>query len=73
MTSSSNAAAVELDVEKRKALYAEFQAIVAGDLPIYWLNSLPYHTAHNKALGNAPTGIWGAMHPMDRVYWKEAK
>ena len=68
-----NAAAVELDAEKRKALYAEFQQIVAGDLPIYWINSLPYHTAHDKRLGNPPTGIWGAMHPMDRVHWAEAK
>ncbi len=68
-----SAAAVELDQDKRKALYAEFQTIVAGDLPLYWINSLPYHTAHNKKLGNAPTGIWGAMHPLDRVYWKETK
>jgi len=67
------AAAVELDQAKRKALYAEFQQIVAADLPIYWINSMPYHTAHDKRLGNPPTGIWGAMHPMDRVYWKEPK
>lgn len=65
-----NAAAVETDSEKRKALYAEFQSIVAQDLPLYWINSLPYHTAHSAKLGNPPTGIWGAMHPMDRVYWK---
>jgi peptide/nickel transport system permease protein len=42
-----NAAAVELDLDKRKALYAEFQQIVAEDLPIYWINALPYHTAYN--------------------------
>lgn len=65
-----NAAATETNPEKRKALYAEFQKIVAQDLPIYWINSLPYHTAHSSKLGNPPTGIWGAMHPMDRVYWK---
>ena len=64
-----NAAAVEGDVEKRKALYSEFQQIVATDLPIYWINSLPYHTAYNKRLQNPPKGIWGTMHPMDMVSW----
>ena len=62
-----NAAAVELDVEKRKALYAEFQQIVAADLPLYWINGLPYHTAYADKVGNVPTGIWGAMHPLDMV------
>ena len=53
-----NAAATELDQDKRKALYAEFQQIVAGDLPVYWLNSLPYHTGYNEGLGGLPTSIW---------------
>ena len=65
------AAAVELDVDKRKALYAEFQQIVAVDLPIYWINSLPYHTAYDKRLQNPPVGIWGTMHPMDTIAWSE--
>ncbi len=68
-----NAAAVELDGDKRKALYDEFQMLVAQDLPIYWLNTLPYHTAYDKRLGNLPVSIWGTMSPMDEVYWKEAK
>jgi peptide/nickel transport system substrate-binding protein len=62
-----NAAAVELDMDKRKALYAEFQQIVAQDLPIYWINATPYHTAYNSKLVNPPKGIWGTMHPMDLV------
>ena len=66
-----NAAAVEQDDNKRKALYAQFQQQVATDLPIYWINSLPYHTAYNKKLKNVPTGIWGTMHPMDMVEWGE--
>lgn len=66
-----NAAAVELDIDKRKALYGEFQQIVANDLPVYWINSLPYHTAYNSKLQNVPTGIWGTMHPMDMVEWGE--
>ncbi len=68
-----NAAAVETDVARRTALYKEFQQIVAGDLPIYWINSLPYHTAYDKRLANPPTTIWGAMSPMDETEWTEAK
>lgn len=66
-----NAAAVEQDPERRKALYAEFQQIVAADLPIYWINTLPYHTAYDKRLKNPPMGIWGTMHPLDTVEWGE--
>jgi len=62
-----NAAAIELDMEKRKALYAEFQQIVAQDLPIYWINATPYYTAYSAKLSNPPKGIWGTMHPMDMV------
>ena len=66
-----NAAAIESDPTKRKELYAEFQQIVAKDLPVYWINALPYHTAYDKKLMNVPTGIWGTMHPMDMVSWGE--
>lgn len=68
-----NEAAIELDQEKRKALYVEFQQIVADDLPIYWINAAPYHTAYASGLGNPPTTIWGPMSPMDEVYWKTPK
>lgn len=61
----------EMDPEKRKALYAEFQQIVAEELPIYWINAAPYHTAYDKRLGNPPLSIWGAMSPLDEVYWTE--
>lgn len=63
-------AAVETDLAKRKALYAEFQQMVGEDLPVYWINSLPYHTAFDSKLQNPPVGIWGAMHPMDTLSWK---
>lgn len=66
-----NAAAVELDRDKRASLYAEFQQIVGADLPVYWINALPYHTAYDKKLKNVPVGIWGTMHPMDMVEWSE--
>ncbi len=64
-------AAVETDPAKRKRLYAEFQQIVADDLPIYWINALPYHTAYDKRLVNPPMGIWGTMHPLDRLKWSQ--
>jgi peptide/nickel transport system substrate-binding protein len=64
-------AAVEGDPVKRKELYSEFQQLVAADLPVYWINTLPYNTAYNKKLGGLPTGIWGTMHPLDELYWKE--
>lgn len=64
-------AAVEQDADKRAALYAEFQQIVATDLPIYWINSLPFHTAYSDKMQNPPLGIWGAMHPMDQIHLGE--
>lgn len=62
------AAAKETDFDKRKALYKEFQQIVADELPVAWLNLLPYHTIYNKKIGNPPLSIWGTMAPMDDVY-----
>lgn len=61
------AAAIELDLDKRKALYAEFQQIVVNDVPVYFINATPYHTAYASGMVNPPLGIWGPMHPMDMV------
>lgn len=61
----------EMDTAARKSLYGEFQKIVADDLPLYWINTLPYHTAYHKDLGNVPTSIWGVINPMDELYWKK--
>ena len=58
------------DPAKRKALYAEFQQIVSEELPLYWTNTLPYHTISSKDVGNPPRGIWATSSPMDRVYLK---
>ncbi len=66
-----NAAAVEMNPGKRAELYSQFQHIVAQDLPVYWINTLPYHTAYDKRLVNPPKGIWGTMHPLDTVSWGE--
>jgi len=45
------------------------QQLVAEDLPIYWINVVPYHTVYHQGLGNVPMSIWGAMAPLDQVYW----
>ncbi|MWD26407.1 ABC transporter substrate-binding protein [Aquicoccus sp. SCR17] len=64
-------AAVEMDEEKRKELYAEFQQIVTDELPVYPINQLPYQTAYDKKLTGVPTGIWGPLSPMDTLDWSE--
>ncbi len=64
-------AAVENDPAKRKALYKEFQAIIADELPVYHTNTLPYHTVYNNKVGNPPVGIWGTSTPIDMTYLKD--
>lgn len=61
----------EPDLAKRKALYAQFQKTVAQDLPIYWLDIVPYTNIHAKNLVNPPLGIWADMHPLDKVGFSE--
>ena len=61
-------AGVEPDAEKRAALYREAQAIIVDEVPITFINTLPYHTAYSKKVGNAPVSIWGPMAPLDEVY-----
>ncbi|MGB1034477.1 MAG: ABC transporter substrate-binding protein [Primorskyibacter sp.] len=58
------------DPAQRKALYAEFQQIVANELPLYPLWASPYHTVSSNAVGNAPDSVWGTSSPLDRVYLK---
>lgn len=64
-------AAVETDTAKRKALYDEFQQIIADELPVYHTNTLPYHTVYSDKVGNPPLGIWGTSTPIDMTYIKE--
>ncbi len=60
----------EANVEKRKALYAQFQDIVTDELPIIYTVRTPYHTLATQRVGNVPTTIWGALSPLDEVYLK---
>ena len=59
------------DNEERKKYYAEFQQIIADELPIYWLFANPYHTVSNKNIGNPPNTIWGGSAPLDNMYRKD--
>ncbi len=45
-----NLAAGEMDFARRKALYSEFQRILTDELPIVWLNMMPFQTVYHKAL-----------------------
>lgn len=65
-----NSAGNILDPTKRRAYYAAFQKIVTDELPIDFINVVPYHTATNKRVGNVPMTIWGPMSPFDEVYLK---
>jgi len=58
------------DAAERKAYYSEFQQILADELPLYPLFPSPYHTISNKSVGNPPNSVWGASHPLDKVFLK---
>ena len=60
-----------MDENKRKSLYSEFQQILTDELPIVWINVLPFHTIYNTGLGNPPLSIWGVHSPLDELYWRE--
>jgi peptide/nickel transport system substrate-binding protein len=59
-----------LDPTRRKAYYAAFQKIVTDEVPIVFINVVPYHTVANKKFGNIPATIWGPLAPFDEVYLK---
>jgi len=62
----------ENDQKKRIALYSEAQKIIAQDVPIYFTNTVPYHTIYNHTkVGNPPSTIWGTCSPLDEVYLKD--
>lgn len=60
----------ETDVDKRKSLYAEFQRLVAKELPVYWLAKVPFATIYHRDLAGMDNSIWGSMFPYDEVCWK---
>ncbi|MDO5604143.1 MAG: ABC transporter substrate-binding protein [Paracoccus sp. (in: a-proteobacteria)] len=63
-----NAAGVEPDLARRKALYAEAFKLITRDIPIHFINEVSYHTVWSQAVQNPPVSIWGALGPMDEVW-----
>jgi peptide/nickel transport system substrate-binding protein len=65
-----NEAAVEMDPERRKALYLQFQKLVVDEVPIYFINVVPYYGIWRKGLQEVPQTIWGPLSPLDQVHWE---
>ncbi|MFV0675630.1 ABC transporter substrate-binding protein [Variovorax sp. tm] len=59
-----------IDPTQRKAYYATFQKIVTDELPIEFINQVPYHTITSKKVANVPVTVWGPLSPLDEVYLK---
>lgn len=66
-----NAAGVEPDLAKRQQLYAQAFKQITTDIPIHFINEVPYHTVYSQAVQNPPVSIWGTMGPMDEVWLKQ--
>jgi peptide/nickel transport system substrate-binding protein len=63
-------AGVEMDTVRRKALYAEFQKIVAEELPVVWINVVPSHVVYDRGLRPPSLSIWGMLSPLDEWCWE---
>ena len=60
-------ATVERDLEKRKALYHEFQRQVVADVPVAFTHVWAVATVADKSLRNLPVTIWSGLAPFDEV------
>lgn len=65
------AAGQNMDKEERRQQYFAATKILTDELPVYWLNTVPYHTSYNENLGNPPMSVWGTIAPWDEMYWKK--
>ncbi|MEZ5652971.1 MAG: ABC transporter substrate-binding protein [Burkholderiaceae bacterium] len=66
------AAGMEMNADRRRELYAEFQALIADDMPVLPVMETNVHLATVARVGNLPLTIWGAMGPMDEMFVKDA-
>jgi len=63
--------AQELDPEKRREIYNEWQMIAADELPFIYTVLSKRIEALRNGMGNIhPTAYSGALHSIERVYWK---
>ena len=61
----------ENDRNQRIAFYSKAQKLISKDVPIYFTDTVPYHTIYNhKKVGNPPSTIWGTCSPLDEVFIK---
>ena len=60
-----------MNQEERREQYFAATKILTDELPVYWLNTVPYHTSYNENLGNPPMSVWGTVAPWDEMYWKK--
>lgn len=63
-------AGMENNTKKRYALYAQVQKLLVEQLPVYWIDEIPFSTVYHRGLADTPQTIWGAMGPFDKVYWR---
>lgn len=64
-------ATVEKDVEKRKKLYAEFQAQVVADVPQVYTHVWNISNASRKDIVGVPESIWAPLVPWDTMTRKK--
>ncbi len=62
-----NAAAVEMDVARRKTLYAEMQKIVVDDCPVAFLYESAWGEAYSSRITQPPKGIWGIIDSLNDI------
>lgn len=60
-------ATVERDMDKRKALYHEFQKQVVNDVPVAFTHIWSVATVADKSLKNLPITIWSGLTPYDEI------
>jgi len=61
------AAAVEVNQDQRKKLYAEFQRKIVDDLPFLHLVQEPVTTIYRNDVKNVPAGVFGPLAPWDGI------
>jgi len=67
-----NEAVQELDEQKRKMLYDEWQGIVARELPvIYTVLDASIYAVRNKFGNLHPTSYGGVFHNLEEIYIKK--
>ncbi len=59
------------DEAERADLYAQFQEIVADEVPIYFVSNPPFWQIYQPSVQNPPLNIWGQMSPMHEVWLSE--